>query len=285
MTPLLGAAAQPATVVSISVNGRVAVGPVTLATSDSPYRLRVRVSAGDEVTLTTVDQQCSCDATTFCFARFVQLCPGGAGHTCAAADECSFTDRNGPTTCELTPPNKTGTCRYCQDIQGWQTVFRQAMPALGGGFFNRNDYEKNPQNPQAKLYSILNRLETMRGADGKFHFRLSWPSLCTRAPDFCVGGVEYNEWKQTSNPTTQPIAGYEPIDVTYRYTPSPGPGPAARCVRGHCCDLHMQHACMQHNGCFCRPPRPHARSSARHTTATGLAAWSPAAARRCSTAT
>ena len=65
---------------------------------------------------------------------------------------------------------------------------------------------KNPTDPNADLYSILDTLETFRDAEGKFTFKICYPEYVG------VSGGRCNEWKQTSNPATETtITGFEPI--------------------------------------------------------------------------
>jgi len=80
-----------------------------------------------------------------------------------------------------------------------------------GGFFaatNSPDdvLSKNPTDPNADLYSILDTLENYRDAEGKFTFKICYPEYTG------VGGGRCNEWKQTSNFATETtITGFEPI--------------------------------------------------------------------------
>ena len=67
---------------------------------------------------------------------------------------------------------------------------------------------KNPTDPNADLYSILDTLENFRDAEGKFTFKICYPEFAG------VGGGRCNEWKQTSNPATEStITGFEPIGI------------------------------------------------------------------------
>ena len=73
---------------------------------------------------------------------------------------------------------------------------------------NINDAKnKNSDDPNAPLFSILDQLEGMRNRDGKFHLKLCYPELTQFSPP-C------NEWIQTSNPATETaITGYEEVQV------------------------------------------------------------------------
>lgn len=79
---------------------------------------------------------------------------------------------------------------------------------MNGGFFT--DYaeagNKNTDNVNADLYSILDTLDFYRGVDGKFLFKLCYPELEGKSGGHC------NEWYQTSNPFTEPvITGFEKV--------------------------------------------------------------------------
>ena len=79
-------------------------------------------------------------------------------------------------------------------------------------FANKDDaLNKNPDDPDADLYSILDQLEDYRGADGRFRFKLCYPELT-----WGVDGKKCNEWYQTSNPATdQTITGFEAVDLAF----------------------------------------------------------------------
>lgn len=77
------------------------------------------------------------------------------------------------------------------------------------GYFEKGQFSRNPSDPTAKLYSILDRLESFRSADGLFEFKLQWP---------LKSGKNYNHWKQQSNPvtkTTGGVDGYKGVDVSF----------------------------------------------------------------------
>ena len=65
---------------------------------------------------------------------------------------------------------------------------------------------KNSDNPDADLYSILNKLEDFRDFEGKFQFKLCYPELSAKC----------NEWIQTSNPAIETtITGFVPISLEF----------------------------------------------------------------------
>ena len=75
----------------------------------------------------------------------------------------------------------------------------------GGLFSSQEDaLSKNPGEPEADLYSVLDQLESLRSVEGSFHFKLCYPEVTGEAGGNC------NEWTQTSNPATDSnIAGYQ----------------------------------------------------------------------------
>ncbi|MEM9455121.1 MAG: sulfatase-like hydrolase/transferase [Myxococcota bacterium] len=90
----------------------------------------------------------------------------------------------------------------------WTLVFKHD---ISGGLFTDNA-EAQQVNADADptsvtKYSRLDELESMRGADGKLHFKLVYPEV----PD------RFNEWKQSSNPvtTTERVDGYEAVDISW----------------------------------------------------------------------
>lgn len=67
---------------------------------------------------------------------------------------------------------------------------------------------KNPNDPNADLYSILDTLEKYRDAEGKFTFKICYPEFKGN------GGGSCNEWKQSSNPATEStITDFEAIST------------------------------------------------------------------------
>ena len=87
---------------------------------------------------------------------------------------------------------------------GYVKVF--GHDTAGGLFSRRADaLTKNEDNPDAKLFSILNQLEKYRGSDGNFQFKLCYPEL-----------NKCNVWIQSSNPATETtIRGFKPISLEF----------------------------------------------------------------------
>ena len=90
-------------------------------------------------------------------------------------------------------------------VSGYTKIFRHDNK---GGFFA--DYaeagNKNPDDENADLFSILDTLDFFRGVDGKFLFKLCYPEVEGSTGGHC------NEWYQTSNPfTDSDITGFENV--------------------------------------------------------------------------
>ena len=89
-------------------------------------------------------------------------------------------------------------------IAGYIKIF--GHNTKGGLFLSTEDaLSKNPDNPNANLFSILSKLENYRGKDGNFQFKLCYPE---------VG--KCNEWIQYSNPATDTsIIGFRSISLEF----------------------------------------------------------------------
>ena len=96
-------------------------------------------------------------------------------------------------------------CDMSTDGGGWTRVFYHDIT---GGYWagDGDSIERSVAEPLAERYSILSRIEAFRSADGSFEMRINWPD---------TGLTSRNIWRQSSNPATDPIAGYEAIDVEY----------------------------------------------------------------------
>ena len=67
----------------------------------------------------------------------------------------------------------------------------------GGLFSSKEDaLSKNPDNPNAPLFSILDQLEKYRDDEGNFHFKLCYPEVAG------IDGGHCNQWLQSFNPLT-----------------------------------------------------------------------------------
>ena len=82
----------------------------------------------------------------------------------------------------------------------------------GGLFTSYADVgSKNPQEPDNKLFSILNQLENYRNSEGKFQYKLCYPDLTTGRD-----GKTCNEWIQSSNLyTDSTITDFEAISLAF----------------------------------------------------------------------
>ena len=79
----------------------------------------------------------------------------------------------------------------------------------GGLFTSAADtLTKNPTNPDAKLFSVLNDRKAQ--PDGSFHLKLCYPELSTIKDPPC------NEWTQTSNPATDStILNFQAVNIAF----------------------------------------------------------------------
>ena len=90
----------------------------------------------------------------------------------------------------------------------WRKVF--SHDTSGGLFANLDEVkQKNVDNEDAALFSILYDLQSMKNDAGVFHFKLCHPDLTDYE-------FPCNEWTQTSNPVTETtITGYSPVKITW----------------------------------------------------------------------
>ena len=98
----------------------------------------------------------------------------------------------------------------------WKKVFSHTHPAdLGdtGFFTDRADaMNKNANDEDADMFSILNQLEEYRTCNGSFHFRLCYPELAEQNFSFPC-----NEWTQFNNPALDSLSkDFEPINITFQ---------------------------------------------------------------------
>ena len=92
----------------------------------------------------------------------------------------------------------------------WVKVFRQSTKNKKF-FSNKQDaLNKNPDDPEADLFSILDKLEDYRSSDGRFQFKLCYPEATFKSGKSC------NEWIQSSNPTQDDvITDFKPVDLAF----------------------------------------------------------------------
>ena len=94
-------------------------------------------------------------------------------------------------------------------VSGYTKIFRHDIK---GGFFT--DYaeagNKNAEDENADLFSVLDTLDFFRGLDGKFLFKLCYPEVEGSTGGHC------NEWYQTSDPFTDSvITGFDPVKIEF----------------------------------------------------------------------
>ena len=118
-------------------------------------------------------------------------------------------------------PGYMGTYTHSADREcsgKWVKVFNQKTEGqVSGMFSNKQDaLNKNPNQPNANLYSILDQLENFRNPEGNFHLKLCYPDVTPALTG--LGGKKCNEWVQSSNPVTETnITGYQPISIAYNF--------------------------------------------------------------------
>ena len=96
----------------------------------------------------------------------------------------------------------------------WKKVFSHNHPVdLGeAGFFidHADAMNKNSNDEDADMFSILDKLEEYRTCNGTFHLKLCYPELFTNFSFPC------NEWIQFNNPALDSLSmGFVPINITF----------------------------------------------------------------------
>ena len=81
-----------------------------------------------------------------------------------------------------------------------------------GGFFAdlEEAKNKNADDEDADLFSVLDQLESYRTCSGQFHFKLCYPELAENFTFPC------NEWTQSNNPVYDSIfRDFQPVKITF----------------------------------------------------------------------
>jgi hypothetical protein len=75
-------------------------------------------------------------------------------------------------------------------------------------FSNANNWAEAKKSATPDKFSILGDLDSTYQKEGKFEFLLRFPNNTTFQNGF-------NRWKQSSNPTTSAVSGYEAVDISW----------------------------------------------------------------------
>merc|ERR1712243_398134 len=107
--------------------------------------------------------------------------------------------------------DETLPCPHCHHHQHRQDRSRRLVKVLGqeaSSVFNNDNFKnKNPDNPTAPLFSILDTVSKYRWNDGAFRLKLCYPRGCIA-------------WTQTSNPvTTTAVSGFQLVYNNFPGTP------------------------------------------------------------------
>ena len=123
-------------------------------------------------------------------ATCLQYCAAHGMQCTAMYDDNNACGRGGKyKSCDETGGSTSDHICSCSPETGsWKLLFRQTAPTC---LTTDQWKEHNKGQPADPNYSILSQLETYRGTNGKFRFKLLYPKL---------SGDNYQEWQQTSNP-------------------------------------------------------------------------------------
>ena len=118
-------------------------------------------------------------------------------------DESNYSNFTFPNVTEEPFPTETSAKSV------WIKIF--SHNTAGGLFSSQEDaLTKNPDNPEADLYSILDSIGRFRNEDGSFHLKLCYPEVTG------VNGSHCNEWTQSSNPANQTtITNFQAISLAF----------------------------------------------------------------------
>jgi len=116
----------------------------------------------------------------------------------------------------VTEALRTWSEKNQQGSHRWKKVFSHDT---SGGVFNdlKDAMNKNPNDENTKLFSILDQLERYRDPEGNFHLKICYPEVTYTPIQPC------NEWKQTSNPVFESnITGYKALKIAFHKTSTGG---------------------------------------------------------------
>ena len=121
----------------------------------------------------------------------------------ADEDESNYSNFTFPNVTEEPFPTETSAKSV------WIKIFNHNT--AGGLFSSQEDaLNKNPDNPEADLYSILDSIGRFRNEDGSFHLKICYPEVTG------VNGSHCNEWTQSSNPANQTsITNFQAISLAF----------------------------------------------------------------------
>jgi hypothetical protein len=98
--------------------------------------------------------------------------------------------------------------KILEDGSKWKLLFYHKNHGGTVLFSNANGWAEAKKSATPDKFSILGDLDSTYQREGKFEFLLRFPNNTTFQNGF-------NRWKQSSNPTTNAVSGYEAIDISW----------------------------------------------------------------------
>ena len=98
--------------------------------------------------------------------------------------------------------------KILEDGSKWKLLFYHKNHGGTVLFSNANGWAEAKKSATPDKFSILGDLDSTYQKEGKFEFLLRFPNNTTFQNGF-------NRWKQSSNPTTSAVSGYEAIDISW----------------------------------------------------------------------
>ena len=95
----------------------------------------------------------------------------------------------------------------------WKKVYSISISNTSVFFSDLEEAKnKNADDENSDLFSILGQLESFRTCSGNFHFKLCYPELADKYSSPC------NEWTQLNNPVYDSIIrDYKPVKITFDF--------------------------------------------------------------------